>query len=375
MAACGEDARIVVPFKPTLFHMSLAKLAIRLYNEFGFEIIEKTLAEMEFGNVPESDEGSPKNFPIVRSRVKENLLLIPTILRSKVLAEVERVANEVWGWIGIHNTIDGLDYAKCSLFWRSEGTIDRTKTAQEITQNQNVDITARFEIACMYCLANQVQTLWAELKANGKTEKYEEPSKCGMVPKMLPFWVRWILEGAQVPWPQAAQEFLLPRWFPARHNSLSSSHFRVLMPGERRILLPHLVHLCKADDLRFCLYVLTKEEQEKVLESSCIEVLQLHMNWTLARDFLKIAEKTWNFLIEYSFCIVLEKLLDRRDRTDFDFERLAEEFWKRSPTRFKEYAKNSGSKKISKFIEERKTKRKVDSHDGTEGSKRFRNNL
>ncbi|GBL91436.1 hypothetical protein AVEN_167413-1 [Araneus ventricosus] len=374
MAACGEDARIVVSFKPTLFHMSLAKLAVRLYNEFGFEIVEKALAEMEYGNVPECDEGSPENFPIVRSRVKENLLLIPTLLRSRVLTEVERVANEVLGWIYSHNTIERLDYTKCSLFWRSEGTIDRTKTAQEITQNQNVDITARFEIACMYCLANQVQTLWAELKANGKTEKYEEPSKCGMVPQMLPFWVRWILEGAQVPWTLAAQEFLLPRWFLSSKNSLSSSHFRVLTPGERRFLLPHLGYLCKADDLRFCLYVLTKEEQDKVMESCCIEVLELHMNWPLARDFLKTAEKAWNFLVEYSFCIVLESLLERRDRTDFDFEYLSEEFWKRSPTHFKEYAKNSGSKKISKFIEERRTKRKVDSHDGTE-SKRFRNNL
>ncbi|GBN77241.1 hypothetical protein AVEN_117452-1 [Araneus ventricosus] len=61
MAACGEDARIVVPFKPTLFHMSLAKLAVRLYNEFGFETVEKALAEMESGNVPECEEGSPKN--------------------------------------------------------------------------------------------------------------------------------------------------------------------------------------------------------------------------------------------------------------------------------------------------------------------------
>ncbi|GBN77240.1 hypothetical protein AVEN_117451-1 [Araneus ventricosus] len=238
-----------------------------------------------------------------------------------------------------------------------------------------MDITARFEIACMYCFANEVPALWEELKANGKTEKYEGPLRSEMVPKMLPFWVRWILEGAQVPWTQAAQEFLLPRWCLSSKNSLSSSHFRVLMPEERRLLLPHLGHLCRADDLRFCLYVLTKEEQDKVMESCCIEVLELHMNWPLARDFLKTAEKAWNFLFEYSFCIVLESLLERRDRTDFDFEYLAEEFWKRSPIHFKEYAKNSGSKKISKFIEERRTKRKVDSHDGKDGSKRFRNNL
>ncbi|GBO46388.1 hypothetical protein AVEN_83904-1 [Araneus ventricosus] len=111
--------------------MSLAKLAVRLYNEFGFEIVEKALAEMESGNVPECDEGSPENYPILRSRVKENLLLIPTLLRSRVLEEVERVANEVSGWIYSHNTIERLDYAKCSLFWRCEGTIDRTKTAQK----------------------------------------------------------------------------------------------------------------------------------------------------------------------------------------------------------------------------------------------------
>ncbi|GBM14343.1 hypothetical protein AVEN_55338-1 [Araneus ventricosus] len=332
MAASDEDSRIIVPFIPTLFHMSLAMVAVRFYNEFGLETLKKAFLEMESRNGPNLRS---RVRPNLRSRIRETLLFIPPILRRRLPAAVERVESEISHWIYHHQYVDRFDHEKCTFFWKSDGTIDRIKTAQEISRNRNVDIRARFEIACMYCLANEVQVLWAAMQANRETKKYE---RSVTVSAMVRFWIRWAREGAKVSWIQAAQEYLNHQ-VPQRLTLYPV--FRELMPEERRNFFCHL-HGCNADDLRFCLYTVTKDEQEEIMKAWGAKVLEIHMNWPLAGGFLGIAKKAWKFLDGFHFCILLVSLLDRKDRTDCDFGYLADEFWNRSPCRFKEYAKEFG---------------------------------
>ncbi|GBN15215.1 hypothetical protein AVEN_23024-1 [Araneus ventricosus] len=52
----------------------------------------------------------------------------------------------------------------------------------------------------MYGLVNSVQTLWAELRANGETE-YEKSEN------VEHFWVKWIREGTHVTWTEAALSY------------------------------------------------------------------------------------------------------------------------------------------------------------------------
>ncbi|GBM06945.1 hypothetical protein AVEN_239653-1 [Araneus ventricosus] len=173
MAASDGEFRIVIPYKPTLSHMSLTKVAIGLYKEFSVQTLRNVFSEMESKSLPVFKKCNSENCPILHNVVKEKLLLIPKNMRKDVLEAVERVQNEVSLWRFDHSSICGLDDAKFTFFWRSDGTVDRVKTAQELVVNQNIDIRNRFDLACMYCLVNSIQTLWKELKAYGDIEKYE----------------------------------------------------------------------------------------------------------------------------------------------------------------------------------------------------------
>ncbi|GBN04650.1 hypothetical protein AVEN_238653-1 [Araneus ventricosus] len=365
MAAPDEDSRIVVPFKPSLSYMCLAKIAVGLYNEFGLKILKKAFPEMKCLRFREFKEHSPDDFILLSNRAKERLLLIPTILRKKILKAVERVQFELAEWLGRHEKKVGYYYyyGKCDFFWRSDGSIDRTKTAREIVRNQNVAIGARFEIACMYCLEKSVQTLWAILEANGETECFERPYDKSHCNAMVHFWVRWMREGAQFHWTQAAHEYLDFRMFFLYQNGSEPSFstlFRVLMKGDRSKFFRYMI-LCDKDDLRFCLYTVTNKEQEKIMEKYARYVLLIHTDRPLSSLFLEIAEKSWKFLSHSSFHRVLGYLLDLKDNRDFDYYAyLAVEFWNMSPGRFKEHKGRPEfckCKDMLKFIEERKEKK------------------
>ncbi|GBL73502.1 hypothetical protein AVEN_159492-1 [Araneus ventricosus] len=361
MAASEENSRIVVPFKPSLSYMCLAKIAVGLYNEFGFKILKMAFPKMIFFNLPEFKECSPENFTLLCNRAKERLLLIPTSLRERIKKAVEGLQYEIGEWIqGHEKKIVSVYYyyGKCTFFWRSDGSIDRTKTAQEIVRNQNVAIRARFDIACMYCLEKSVQTLWAALEANGETDCYDIPYDECFFNAMVPFWLRWMREGAQSDWTEAAREYLDFRMFHLyRYGSEPSfsTLFRVLMPEVRCKFFDDLV-LCDTDDLRFCLYTLTNKEQEDVMRKYARYVLVIHSEGPLASLFLETAEKSWKFLDHPSFHRVLRYLLDLKDNTDYDYYAyLAVEFWNRSPDHFKEHRGIPSfcvCEKILEFIEE-----------------------
>ncbi|GBM35602.1 hypothetical protein AVEN_121047-1 [Araneus ventricosus] len=66
----------------------------------------------------------------------------------------------------------------------SDGSIDRIQTAQQLVLNANIDIRKWFNLACMHCLQESIQILWAEMEASGRTENFE--ARFG---SMVPFWV------------------------------------------------------------------------------------------------------------------------------------------------------------------------------------------
>ncbi|GBO44271.1 hypothetical protein AVEN_5375-1 [Araneus ventricosus] len=365
MAASYVESRIVFPFKPTFSDMSLAKTAIALFSEFNIQILWKAFSELVYGNLPEL-ESSSEHSPSLLNRVKEKILLVPTNLRHNVWEAVERVQEEVRKWMHDHRYVPGLDHTKFPFFWRSDGTIDRAKTAQDLVGNQTIDIKTRFEIACKYCLVNSVQTLWAELEAISETENFETPYN-----GIVYFWVTWMREASHVPWAQFAHEHLDPQWFLLGSVPRFTSLFQALMPGCRGKFFKYL-YLSDDDDIRFCLYTVTQEEQETIMTLLASRVLGIHMQWPLASLFLETAEKAWKFLNNSSYFNVLMKLLSCENVKDIDYEYLAVEFWKHSPCQFKENAKSSVrvSEKL-KFLEERRMKRKAVDADG--GSyKRFK---
>ncbi|KAF8770899.1 hypothetical protein HNY73_018376 [Argiope bruennichi] len=213
----------------------------------------------------------------------------------------------------------------------------------------------------MYCLVDSIKTLWAVLDAIGVGQFYARSCHVKYANAMVPFWIRWLREGARCHWAQAALEYLDFKEYREHPKTIGpsiSAVFRALTPHDRRKFFEDLV-ICNTVDFRFCLYAVTNEEQEEIMKLHAPSVLECHMNWPLTNLFLEVAEKLWKFLSHRSFVELLYFILDHHERTDIDCKYLAAEFWKMSPEPFKEYAKTSLSFKINVmgFIKEKLKKK------------------
>ncbi|GFX28465.1 hypothetical protein TNCV_1152741 [Trichonephila clavipes] len=56
------------------------------------------------------------------------------------------------------------------LSWTSLGTIDAKKTAEAVIKDENLPVTKRYEIACTYCLKDEILKLWRELSETNKDD-------------------------------------------------------------------------------------------------------------------------------------------------------------------------------------------------------------
>ncbi|GBM07299.1 hypothetical protein AVEN_187855-1 [Araneus ventricosus] len=190
--------------------------------------------KIQHGNRTAPSEGSQENIKVNCNRAMASLLLIPGHLRKRVLEAVHAFHYEIRGWREDHTHFFNLDDSDESMihpnilqdgegifYWRSDGSIDRIKRAQQLVMNTSMNIRKRFDLACMYCFEKSVQTLWVEMEALWTTENFE----IGDNP-MTPFWVNWMRDGSLVPWTEIAKEYLdrrVERWpVPVRFSSFAT---------------------------------------------------------------------------------------------------------------------------------------------------------
>ncbi|KAF8782472.1 hypothetical protein HNY73_012754 [Argiope bruennichi] len=367
MTSVNKDLGPVVFLFPSLTHMCLMKVATALHSAYGLRKLKNVFSEMESPNSPESGMSIPLNDAALNKRIKEYLLIIPTSIRNGILETVKGIERQIKVWRDCHEEGGRYSYyPRCAFFWRPEGTIDRTKTAEEIVRNETIDIRARFEMACLYSLSESVQTLWQTLISNNENLDADVFLPEDILNSVSNFWIPWLLQGARCHWTEAAaghhkyrgnklDRFFLyylqgkyGGFFKPKYNIL----FRELMPAERRKCFQSL-YFTDSDDLRLCLYVVTKEEREEILKLYAEEVLLAYLEWPLIDIFLDQADKTWEFLSVFSFFQVLNRLFELQSGADVDHKNLAEKFWERSPDRFKENAepKFIYGKRLNEFIE------------------------
>ncbi|GBM65678.1 hypothetical protein AVEN_148267-1 [Araneus ventricosus] len=257
------------------------------------------------------------------NRAKESLLFIPDHLRKTVLESFRGLHYEIENWRTEH--MDDINY-KYTINLRPEGTVDRIETAYHMVLDKRINIRKRFEMACMYCLEKRIRTLWAEMEASGQTDIFETDDNT-----MVRFWVRWMREGSRVPWTQAAREYLDPPSSSKVPIPRFSAFLPLLRPEDRQRFLTSL-RFATPDDLRFCLYALTKEEEEQILKLDVSGLLCLYLDWPLQRFFLETARKVWDYMDNDSFRNVLDNIIYKKyRRKKLDYSELFRGFWNSSP--------------------------------------------
>ncbi|KAF8793067.1 hypothetical protein HNY73_004595 [Argiope bruennichi] len=363
-----NNFRVVKPFMPTLSHLALVKVAIALYNDFGVETLEAVFTDIQHGNSQACEQEKQKNQEMNYKRAKKSLLFIPPHLRKSVLRAIHGLQFAVSHWQIHHTRSLQLKDGEYTILWRCDGTVDTIKTFEKLVLDKNIDIRKRFEIACMQCLEKQLPILWKEMNTSGTARNFKANRN-----SVMDFWIRWMRDGSKVPWTQAAREYLAPPR--ETHGTLIprfSSLFPFLQMADRRKFLKFLQYT-PLDDLRFCLYAVTKEEEDKILKLDPSSILHLYLNWPLQSLFMETAERMWTYIDASSFCrlvffILRIKIIEK----DFDYNRLFVEFWSRSPNHFKEQAEQCPvlSKKIDSYFNEIRRKRKADKDEQTNSKKK-----
>ncbi|CAL1262275.1 unnamed protein product [Larinioides sclopetarius] len=328
MATPVKGSRVYTPFFPSLSHLASAKVC---FPKFQKDAIETLNTEIQRGISTSSEKGSQENAGI--NLLNNYLNLIPKHLRKSVWESFLGFFFDYNEWQNDHKklyrlrTIESLRL----IHWRSDGTIDRVKTAQRLVLDESLDIGKRFEVACMYCLEKSVQTLWAEMEATGKTNDFVAVDE-----STARFWIGWMREESRVPWIQAILKYL--RSHP-RSNVRYSCFFPLLRPKYRVVLLNSLRYATN-DDLRFCLNAMNRKEEKKVLRLYARRLIILHLTWPLQSSFLETVEKTWNSMDFNIFRIFIEIIwVKNKSWKDFVYSELFLQVWNRSPHHLKERAR------------------------------------
>ncbi|GFU87478.1 uncharacterized protein TNCV_2446121 [Trichonephila clavipes] len=266
-------------------------------------------------------------------------------LQEKVADMVRHVNSEVEKWFLDHSPITCRTIDMRNIFiWKSNGSIDRVKTAEVLVQVERLNISKRFIVASFYCLEGDVISLW-----NKMTEK--EKRRCCDISSSLVvrIWIKWLQDGEQINWRRLAWSSVL--------NPLGvRCFFLKLRPNSKKSWLAASLRLrtLQNDDLLFCLSHLDRKRRSKVFEKCASQVLESFLEWPFQSSFLKMSDYMWNFLKEEEFrnllhLILYQKVLVRFG--NFDYLQLLKEFWEQSPPEYKEYAlKNSLSTPLSSII-------------------------
>ncbi|GFT64552.1 uncharacterized protein TNCV_649461 [Trichonephila clavipes] len=81
------------------------------------------------------------------------------------------------------------------------------------------------------------------------------------------------------------------------------------------------------------------EDRKAVFKTSCLQILQLLLDWPLQGEFLNAAEHLLPYFTEIDFIVILNIIVYERillHRKDFNYIDLLKEFWSLSPSHLKE---------------------------------------
>ncbi|RDD35197.1 hypothetical protein Wcon_00664 [Wolbachia endosymbiont of Cylisticus convexus] len=351
--------------KPSLEHITLVKIAITLWNQ---DDIRALTARFYFRSLILSERR--KEWQVVEDRVIEKIpgLLLPGPLEKKVLNFIKPIGLEILKWREYHdqNSYLGIDLPN-ELCWTSQGTVDQKKTAEVLIKDENLDITIRYRLACIYCLEDDIRELWNKIPENRRKSFYseEDPRKVRQQ-ELVVLWTydikgevnkldnmierRWqskcspyqyAFEYAAVGGNKAAAEYFLQKLTSReREESLvrsagyvanrrcNSSRNRTDLPKE-----------CYADVLCFLLSQMDKEQEAEVFKGYPRKVLKCFLDWPWQNLFMETANRMWDFLSEEDYNYFLRETVDKviEGHKDYDYQKLFGELWQQSPNASQRY--------------------------------------
>ncbi|GIY96547.1 uncharacterized protein CEXT_556901 [Caerostris extrusa] len=328
----------------TLEEMAIIKIAVALYNDPVLRpFIDKLRVNDRVASF--SCEYNFREWNVIFEKAMTRIsTFVPALLQKKVVNLLKTIHNEIERWWADHHVffilLSNIDIHG-NLCWKSEGTIDRIKTVKKLVQMEELGVSTRLLLACTYFLEKEISILWNKMSPLDKLVIHRITGNIS-----VEFWGK-CLKRRNTPWTNLAKKYLQPPegWVLEPSRIRLSSFYHALSSGAKRdftacFVRPERIH---NDDLRFCLFQMNEIEKKEMLETYPHIILDTLLQWPLQSLFMKIADLVWDHLPECEYLNLLHIILYRKilkEMNDFDYIQLLAEFWKHSPSHFKDHVKN-----------------------------------
>ncbi|GFS97038.1 uncharacterized protein NPIL_60961 [Nephila pilipes] len=322
----------------SLEQLALIRTAINVYRIREFSALEKG-GECSLSRMPSKKW---------ESLVEKNL---PTLKNSSIL--LKRVSNlmrplneEANNWTADHYYI--LEFHSFPLSidyqWRSNGTIDRLKTARSFIQSENFDSSLRFQMACIYWLEEDARRLWNEMHPLFKRFLSQSflPDSNRVWRAIVGEWVKYLESGVEK-W--SHHSFLHPlSWYCRDGAALQGCLLENLSPLERSEVFRELINENTFNHKRvFCITRMTVNERDEIFAEKPEMILKVFMNWPMQYHFEEMADRIFLHLSGPSFQGFLHDIIClkiKRDWNDFDYVELLKTAWNQSSEPLKKFVQS-----------------------------------
>ncbi|WP_265040588.1 hypothetical protein [Wolbachia endosymbiont (group A) of Ectemnius continuus] len=349
---------------PSLEHGALIRTAITSWNQSD---IRALMTEFYF---PLLGSERREKWQEIEDKVIEKIpqLPQPEPLKKEILGFVKPIGLQILKWMEYHdeNCYLGIDLPN-ELCWTPQGAVDKKKTAEALIKDENLDITRRYRLACIYCLEDDVRELWNSMPQRKKAAFYNEghPS-FSKEHELVVFWTydikgevaklnglikkikgkeispyQFAFEYAAVGGNKAASEYFLQKLTPGEREE-SLVRYAGYVANRRSDCVSNPTDLPKedyADVLCFLLSQMNEEQQMEVFERYPYEVLKCLLDWPWQGFFMETANHMWGFLPEEDYNLLLRIIVNKviDGYKDCNYQKLFEEFWQQSSMTHKAY--------------------------------------
>ena len=322
--------------EPSLEHFALVKIVIALWNRSD---VRCSIAKFSF-RLPVWNRLEEWQNIEVRVMEKVPRLPLPKFLNERIKSFVRPIGIQILKWIEYHREDHYIQInLPAEICWTPQGTIDKRKTAEILVKEEKLDITIRYNLACIYCLENNISELWSKVPKSFRESFSYTGRNHG---KLFIFWekemlekkfglhyhpkssIQSVFEFSAMCGNKAATEYFLPK-LTARERNQS--------------LLKTAQNVQGAEVLCFLLSQMDEEQKTQIFIIRPCKVLHCFLNWPLQSLFIEMADLMWDFLSACDYSTLLVDVIEKikLGYTDWNYQNLFGMFWLKSPSNFKTY--------------------------------------
>ncbi|KAF8796919.1 hypothetical protein HNY73_001247 [Argiope bruennichi] len=341
-------------FMPSLLHMSSVRVVSRLLLDRDIGILLDEDMSIPSG-INRYERRRHEVWKAIEKKARRKLRPLQTRLSIKLVKFLRPMYMEVIAWLRDHEfeaTPKIFNFLlKHFIQWKTDGTIDRKKTAMKMIQSRRFHYRYRFILACNYLLIDDIFVLWNRVKRSKRKKLYRTGTNAA-----VRFWVHLLkaMDGASKA--ELIQKYfsassedragpskpLISRYFkPKRIKDTDfplrlSSYFPFIPQEYRQEYFTKINYaLLNKTDFSLCLYEMHEQERLQLLEAKPAFALKRCLEWPFQSLFVELAKQVVDHMKLIDYELMLRHIIVFYILSDLDYYELFSDFWDVIPENYR----------------------------------------